>query len=187
MAKLISKTYGDALFETALEKGNVDELYEEVKTLRDILKENPDFESLMNNPRIMREEKEKLAESVFKGKLSDELTGLIILIISNRRYEFLEDVLDYFVNEVKEYKKIGVAYVKTPMELSGAQKKAVEEKLLSTTAYESMELNYEIDSSLIGGMVIRIGDRVVDSSVSAKLNALKKDLMNIQLKTAEDS
>ncbi|MCR4739943.1 MAG: F0F1 ATP synthase subunit delta [Lachnospiraceae bacterium] len=186
MAKLISKTYGDALFETALEQGRVDELYDEVITLKEVLKDNPDFSRLMNHPKILKEEKEELAESVFKGRFSDELTGFLRLIISNKRYEFTGDILDYFTDTVKEYKKIGVAYIKTPMELSDKQKKAVHEKLLATTGYESMELNYEIDKSLIGGMVIRIGDRVVDSSVASKLNALTKELMNIQLSGTAD-
>ena len=61
------------------------------------------------------------------------------------------------------------------------QKKAVEEKLLSTTGYRSMEMNYETDESLIGGMVIRIGDRVVDSSIKTKLEVLKKSLLSVQI------
>ena len=54
-------------------------------------------------------------------------------------------------------------------------------KLLETTEYETMEMNYTTDSSLIGGMVIRIGDRVVDSSIKHKLNDLTRDLLKIQL------
>ena len=185
MAKLISKTYGDALFETAIEENKIDELYDEVLSLQTILKENDDFNKIMNHPKILKEEKEKLMEDVFKGKLSDELTGFLRIIIINKRYAEIDSILEYFIQSVKEYKKIGVAYVSTPLPLSDAQKKAVEEKLLATTAYESMELNYSIDESLIGGMVIRIGDKVVDSSVKNKLALLEKELMNIQL-TAEN-
>ena len=55
------------------------------------------------------------------------------------------------------------------------------QRLLQTTKYESFEMNYQVDASLIGGMVIRVGDRVVDSSIRTKLEDMKKQLLNIQL------
>ena len=182
MAKLVSKTYAEALFETGIEQNSLESLFEEVKTLQEILKDNPDFEKLMNHPKILKEEKEEIMESVFKGRLSDELTGFLKIIIQNKRYAQIDSILEYFVLKVKEYKHIGVAYVSTPLELSAEQKEAVEKRLLETTDFVSMEISYEIDKSLIGGMVIRIGDRVVDSSIKTKLSKLERELKSIQLK-----
>ncbi len=184
MAKLVSSTYSQALFETGIEDGTLDKLYEEAGVVLKALAENPDFSRLMNHPKIMREEKEQIVESVFKGRLSDEFTGFLKIIVANRRYGDIDSIIAEFVRKVKEYKKIGVAYVSTPIELSEAQKKAVKQKLLDTTGYVSMEMNYDIDKSLIGGMVIRIGDRVVDSSIKSKLAELKKELISIQLGSA---
>jgi len=90
-------------------------------------------------------------------------------------------ILTYFLDSVKELKGIGVAYVTTPFELQAVQKDQVELKLLDTTSYRKMEMHYLIEESLIGGMIIRIGDRVVDGSVSTKLNELQKQLLKIQL------
>ena len=185
MAKLISKTYGDALFEIAVEESHIDELYEEVCALSGILSENADFSRLMNHPKLTKEEKEELMVSIFEGRLSGEMVGFLRIIILNDRYDEIDRILDYFVEKVKEYKGIGVAFVSTPLELSAGQKKAVEEKLLATTGYRSMEMNYETDESLIGGMVIRIGDRVVDSSIKAKLEALKKSLLSVQISNTQ--
>ncbi|MBQ8969760.1 MAG: F0F1 ATP synthase subunit delta, partial [Lachnospiraceae bacterium] len=78
-------------------------------------------------------------------------------------------------------KGIGVAKVITPFALSETQKEAVRERLLATTRYSSMEMNYETDESLIGGMVIRIGDRVVDSSIKTRLESLRKSLTNVKV------
>ena len=69
------------------------------------------------------------------------------------------------------------------MELSEVQKKQIEDRLLETTSYKEMEMTYAVDESLIGGMVIRIGDRVVDSSVKTKLEELTKQLRQIQLQS----
>ena len=184
MAKLVSTTYADALFETGIEENTLDGLYEEALSVQQILKDNPDFSRLMNHPKILKEEKEQIMESVFKGRLSDEFTGFLKIIVANKRYSEIDSILDYFVLRVKEHKKIGIAYVTTPLELTDAQKEAVKKKLLDTTDYVTMEVNYMIDESLIGGMVIRIGDRVVDSSIKLKLEGLKKELSEIQLKAA---
>ena len=89
--------------------------------------------------------------------------------------------MEYFLTEVKKHKGIGVATVTTAVPLRSEQCKKVEQRLLDTTDYKSMEIHYEQDAALIGGMVIRIGDRVVDSSISTKLNELQKDLLKVQI------
>ena len=66
-------------------------------------------------------------------------------------------------------------------ELTEAQKQAVKNKLLATTSYQTFDVYYHVDPTLIGGMVIRVGDRVVDSSIRTKLEDMKKQLLNIQL------
>lgn len=181
MAKLVSKTYGDALLELAKETGKEDLFLEEAEGIKKVLIENVDFVKMMNHPQISREEKEVVIENVFKGRVSDDMTGFLRLLVTNGRFSELESVLDYVIAEIKDYKKIGVAYVSTPLELSDKQKADVEKKLLDTTGYTKMEMNYSIDESLIGGMTIRIKDRVVDSSIKTKLLQLKKELKQIKL------
>ncbi|MBR6257881.1 MAG: F0F1 ATP synthase subunit delta [Lachnospiraceae bacterium] len=177
MAKLIAGTYGEALFSLACEENKIDSLYEEVMSLENILAQNPDLTVLMNHPKVTKEEKQKVIEEVFAGRASGELTGFLNLLLQKDRYAQLPAILKYFEARVKEYKGIGVAYVTSAMELSQARKKEIEEKLISTTSYKSMEMNYSVDESLIGGLVIRIGDRVVDSSIKTKLEGLKRELI----------
>ncbi|MCM1123175.1 MAG: F0F1 ATP synthase subunit delta [Eubacterium sp.] len=181
MAKLISKTYGDALFELAVEKNKVDVLAEEIEQLKGVLSENEEFGRLMNHPKIIKEEKIQVAKNVFEGRVSDELLGFITIIISKDRYKDIDVILDYFIAEVKRYKGIGIATVTTAVPLKEEQCQKIEQKLLDTTQYTKMEMHYNLDESLIGGMVIRIGDRVVDNSIKTKLNELQKDLLKVQL------
>lgn len=182
MAKLVSKTYGDALFELSCEEGKEEEFLAEIQQIQNILDENPDFSNLMNHPKILKEEKLEVLKNVFKGRISEELLGFLHLIVTKDRYDEIDGILDYFVTEVKKIKGIGVANVTTAMELSEAQKTAVEQKLLSTTSFKKMEMHYEVDESLIGGMVIRIGDRVVDGSVQTKLEKLQRELLAVQIR-----
>ncbi|SFG49600.1 F-type H+-transporting ATPase subunit delta [Lachnospiraceae bacterium C7] len=187
MAKLVSKTYGDALFEVAVEENRLDDIYEEVNTVIAALQDNPDLNKLMNHPKIDKEEKIKVVENVFSSFASKEVVGLIRMLVEKGRYNDLDKVLEYFVERVKEFKHIGVCYVTSAMELSDTQKANVEKKLLDTTKYVHFEMHYTVDSSIIGGMVIRIGDRVVDSSVKTKLYDLTRELSKIQLKVGDNT
>ncbi|WMC94119.1 ATP synthase F1 subunit delta [Kineothrix sp. MB12-C1] len=181
MAKLVSKVYGEALFELAVEEEKVDVFVEEMEGIKAVLAENPEFSRLMNHPKVLKEEKVSVLENVFKGRICDELTGFLTLIVTKDRYGELDGILDYFLAEIKKFKGIGVATVTTATTLLDEQKIRIEQKLLETTSYEKMEMNYAEDKELIGGMVIRIGDRVVDSSVRTKLNELTRQLIGIQL------
>ena len=181
MAKLVSKTYGDALFAVALEENRMDEFFEAVKVVADILRTNDEFCKLMNHPKIIKEDKVKIIEEAFGRQIPKEILGVMTILVTKGRAEEMLSVFDYFIDLVKEEKRIGKAYVTTAVALDDKQKEKVEQKLLDTTKYETFEMNYSVDASLIGGMVIRIGDRVVDSSVKTKLYDLTRELRNVQI------
>lgn len=181
MAKLAAKTYGDSLFELALEEGKIDLFLQEAEFVQQILAENEDLVKLMTHPKISKEEKENVIENIFKSNISDEMTGFLVIVIKKGRFKEMKDIFSYFIAKVKEHKKIGVAFVTTAVELREEQKEALVKRLIETTEYETMEMNYATDSSLIGGMIVRIGDRVVDSSIKHKLNDLTRDLLKVQL------
>lgn len=181
MAKLVSKTYGDALFELALEQNTVDALAEEVQMVSAALRENEGLLKLMQHPKIVKEEKLQVMENIFKGRVSDNLTGFLELVVSKDRFGDIHAILDVFMARVREYKHIGAASVTTAVKLRDEQKQELVDRLLATTRYESFEIEYAVDTALIGGMVIRIGDRVVDSSIKHKLELMSRDLMKVQL------
>lgn len=85
MAKLVSATYGDALFELALENDSIDDLYEEVKGVRQVFLENNELVKLLNHPKIDKDDKIQVMENVFKGRISDDLTGFLILTVKKRQ------------------------------------------------------------------------------------------------------
>ena len=169
MAKLVSKVYGDALFEAARDCGKMDEIFEEVQSigvileenaeLQEILKEHEDLIQLLNHPQVVKEEKIQIIDSIFQGRVSDDMMGFLTTVVEKGRQGDIPAIFEYFITTVKEYKKIGIAYVTSAVPLSEEQRAQVTERLLTTTRYVEFEMNYEVDPSLIGGMIIRIGDR----------------------------
>ena len=181
MAKLISKTYGEALFELAVEENKTSLFLEDVGSLLRVIQENEDFGQFMNHPKIPKEEKIAVMESIFRDRIDRELLGFLVTIVEKDRYSEVEEILKYVIDSIKEYRKIGVVFVTTAIPLQENEKKDIEAKLLATTKYQTLECHYKVDETLIGGMVIRMGDRVVDSSIRTKLESLERDLMAIQI------
>lgn len=181
MAKLVAATYGDALFDVAIEQKALDSLFEETNAVLTALGDNPDLIGFLNHPKIDKIEKIKTIENIFNKFVSKELLGLLVTVINKDRANDLSDILNYFTDKVREYKKIGRAYVTTPMPLSDASKAKVKKRLLDTTDYREFEMIYAVDESLIGGMVIRIGNKIVDSSIKNKLSVLSRELNKINV------
>lgn len=176
MAKLVYQTYGDALFQLAVEENKVDELFSETKAMKEIFEKNEELLKLLTNPKIDKQEKLNIVENIFSGRASKDLVGFLKVIITKDRQRYVIGIFDYFIAAAKEYKKIGVVYVTTAIPLDDIGREKVVKKLLETTKYEELEMNYSVDAEIIGGMIIRIGDRVVDSTIRTKITKLSKQL-----------
>lgn len=181
MAKLVSTTYGDALFELALEEEKLSVMLEEVQAVKEIFHENEELLQLLAHPQMDKNKKIELVENIFKGRCSEHMTGFLVLVVEKGRQKDLISIFDYFIHKAKEYEGIGTACVSSAVPLSEEQKEAVKKRLLALTKYNSFEMEYQVDPALIGGLVIRIEDRVIDSSIRTKLFEMRKSLTKIQL------
>ncbi len=181
MAKVVSKIYGEALYDVAVAGNKTKEILAEIQGVREILRKNPEFVKLMLHPSVSKQEKLEITEKVFKGNCSEEMTGFLMTIVEKERFGELDATFSYVIDRVKEEQGIGVAFVTTPQELNASKRQEVRNKLQTTTDYRQLEVHFDTDESLIGGIVIRIGDRVADASVRTKLNDLTQQLLQIQL------
>ncbi|HAU86006.1 MAG TPA: F0F1 ATP synthase subunit delta [Lachnospiraceae bacterium] len=181
MAKLVSKTYGQALFELALEENALEQILEEEAFVKEVFAENEDLVTLLNHPKISKDEKIQVVENIFKGKISDTMVGFLVIVVTKERYDELNHIFQYLEEKVKEYKNIGVVSVTTAVELTEEQKLQLTKRLLEVTSFKQLEFHYEVNPDIIGGMILRIGDRVVDSSIRTEIDQMAKSLSKIQL------
>lgn len=177
MARQVKTVYGTALFDAARDTGRLSSVREDAETVLRVLDENPDFLRVLCHPEIQQEEKEKIVDTVFGEKADPLLCGLVETLLMKEHVNELPKVLSCFVEMALEEEKIGVAHVLSALPLADKDKAAIEKKLLDTTRYESMRISYEVEPELIGGLVIRLGDKVVDSSLKTKLYHMKNTLM----------
>ncbi len=176
MAKQIDSTYGDALYELAVEEQKTDSVLEEMTGLLQVFRENEELLQVLTHPEVQKEQKLELIRNVFQGRVSDDVMGMLLIVVQNDRSNGLIAICQYVISKIKEYKKIGIASVTSASVLTAQQKSAIESKLVDTTNYNSMEMNYIVDPTIIGGLIIRIQDRVVDSSIKSQLERMSQTL-----------
>ena len=169
------------MFSLALENDKLDTIWDQERMTRQILSENPTFVKTICHPEITKQDQIKLLDDAFKGKVSDEVMGFFHVLADKKRLKELDAVLEYFDRSAKEYKKIGVVYVTVPMELTKAQQDKIRERILEVSSYETLEMHVETDASLLGGMVIRIGDEILDNSIRSKMEHMARKINQIKL------
>ena len=176
MAKLVSKVYGDAYVSVVSEKNNLIDALEEIKLLKNILLENGEIIELLDSPKLDDEEKTAFIKGIFENHISVDSLGFLLTVIEKKRQAELLPIIDYVIDCIKELLLIGKATITTALELDDAKKDRIVDELLKTSHYKSLEVEYVVDNSIIGGIVIRIGDRVVDSSVKTRIEKMRKML-----------
>ena len=173
MAKLVSKVYGDAYVSVVSEKNNLIDALEEIKSVKNIFTENNEIMGLLDSPKMDDEEKIDFVKGIFENHISVDSLGFLLTVIEKKRQAELISILDYVI---KELLLIGKATVTTALPLDDSKKERIVDELLKSSHYKSLEAEYVVDESIIGGIVIRIGDRVVDSSVKTRIDKMRKML-----------
>ncbi|OON97768.1 MAG: ATP synthase F1 subunit delta [Epulopiscium sp. Nele67-Bin005] len=180
MAQLITNRYATALFTLAQEQDKLEQFEQEATVILEVLTKEVEFIQVLEQPGILQGEKIKLVEDVFGGKASDEFVGLFVLLVKKSRQSFIIEILEAFIDMAKETKGFMKASVTSAIALDEKQLAQIKANIEKSTS-KQIELTALVDPNIIGGMIIRVGDKVVDGSVRGKLQALKTDLSNLRL------
>lgn len=178
MAELVSKTYASALFEVAIENNQLDQFREELNFVLDTFEKYPEFYRFYVTPQISKEEKKQVLQEVFKGRLSIEVLNFFKIILDKRRTNDLNGIVKKYIQLVNAHQSIIEGIVITAIPLKNEDKMRLEKKL-STMTNKKIQLKNEVDPSIIGGILVRIGDKVIDGTIQSRLNELQKDLAQI--------
>lgn len=180
MERLVAKRYGKAFFSVAVESGKVEEIKEQVVAVKEFLDTDQELLKFLDEPKVKVEDKIAIVEKLFKSQLDKDFMGLLVLVIKKDRQDSLGAMMDVYLDEYQVYKKQVVAHVSAAATLTDEQVANLKKKIEDGMG-KSVQLQVSVDESLIGGLVIRIGDNVIDNSVKGKIERMTKDLRKIQL------
>ena len=178
MAKLVSKTYAEALFEVALEENKVDLFLDEINFVTETLKLHSELYELFKSPLIRVEEKKNIVKEVFSGKLSKEMNNFLKVIMDKRRGSSIEQIKWEYERIVNDHKGIVEAVAITAIPLADKEKIILQNKLTSLTE-KTVKLTNEIDEKVVGGVLVKIGDKVIDGTIKGRLEEIKEGLSQI--------
>ena len=173
----ISRRYATALADVVLGSGEVETVKNELKTWEQMIAANVDLQSAFGNPSIAHSSKEKVLEGLLaKTKPSRTTSNFLRVLLQNSRLTDLAVINERFAAVLEERSGHIAAEVTSARELSDAQKNELKSNIEKLTG-KQVRLGFNIDPSLIGGVVTRIGSTIYDGSVRTQLQNLKEELM----------
>ncbi|HWL30778.1 MAG TPA: F0F1 ATP synthase subunit delta [Xanthobacteraceae bacterium] len=169
----VSGRYATALFELARDNKSIDAVKADLGRFSAMLAESPDLERLVRSPVFTSDMQSKALDAVLvKAGISGISANFLKVLTANRRLFVVADVIRAFNALVANYRGEAVADVTVAEPLSDKNLDALKSALKSVTG-KDVTLNVTVDPSIIGGLVVKLGSRMVDSSLRTKLNSIK--------------
>jgi F-type H+-transporting ATPase subunit delta len=170
---IAAKRYAQAAFQVALEKGDPERWLGDLDTLVDLVSQ-PEAMAVLQSDRVPESEKERLLRAALPD-VDPAVLNLARLLVAKRRIGLTADVRDEFSSMLDAYRGRARGSVTTAIPLSGDQKTQIAQKLSQITG-KTVDLQAQVDPNIVGGLVARVGDTLIDGSTRSKLVALKRAL-----------
>ncbi|MCB7130116.1 MAG: ATP synthase F1 subunit delta [Candidatus Brocadiales bacterium] len=176
--KTLATGYLQALFELAKSKGQLQEAANNLETVSRLFRENADLKKILLHPSVTRDEKARLVKSVFAPYISPLVRNFLLLIVSKRRESILSDLLEEYQAVADLVGGRSRAVIRTAIPLT-EEKHARLKKALEDMAQKEVEIETQVAPEILGGVVVRIGNRVIDGSVASRLKNLRRRLVEV--------
>ncbi len=169
----VASRYAKSFIDLTIELGVLEQACVDMKYISEVCKSNHDFVIFLKSPIIKTDKKLAVLKEVFAGKLNKVTDNYVQLITNKKREIYLDEIAVEFVNQYKEKKKILTAVVTSATGIDDTIRKKVMEIVKGVSTSEVV-LEEKIDKNIIGGFIIRVGDKQIDASIARKLNNLKR-------------
>ena len=174
---IVASRYAKSLLDLSIEQNALDKVNNDMVQLSEICAESKDLKNLLDNPTINYSKKIEVFNALFNGKMEDLSLSFMALITKNSRENILPAIAESFTQLYKAHNNILDVVLVSAHPLEDSAKAKIIEKI-KTKFNGSIELIEEIDPSLLGGFIVKIGDKQIDSSVASQLTNLKNVLLN---------
>lgn len=169
----VASRYAKSLIGLANEQGALEEVYKDMLFLQNTFKHNRDLTLLLQSPIIKTDKKQAILKELFSASVGKLSNAFIHLLASKRREMHLEAIAEEFVAQYKAQKNILTAVITSAAGLDNVLLKQVQD-LLKQSSKGEVELIEKTDKDLIGGFVLRMGDKQVDASILRKLKNMQR-------------
>jgi len=169
----VASRYVKSLLSLAIEQGAVEQVHNDMDLFTKTVNQSKDFALMLHSPIIKHETKKAILNKIFKGKVHPLTMAIIDILTQKNREPLLPSIAKEFHNAYNEYKGIGKATVTTAVALDAGLRAEIEKIVKNISTKDKVELVEKIDKDMIGGFILDVGDRQIDTSIKNRLKALK--------------
>ena len=170
---LIADRYASALYDLAADSKSVDPVLEDLTLLQTMLNDHKDLHLVIKSPLIVSTDKLEILEKLLLNIKANKLTLTFLKVLEqNKRFSNLYSIISQFIN-INAYNRGDVlADITSAEELNDEQRKNIKEQLKNTLG-KKLSLKFIVDKKIIGGLVVKVGSKMIDTSLANKINKLK--------------
>ncbi|MFQ6032005.1 MAG: ATP synthase F1 subunit delta [Candidatus Zixiibacteriota bacterium] len=172
----VARRYATALFRTAKRIDQVERILEDLKSISDLLRKDPNLKNFLEAPQILDQHKRELITTVFRHLVSEALFSFLVLVLEKHRIEYLLAMAKDYERLVKEDQGILQARIITAHALGSFFRNKLKEELEKSTG-KKIEMILEIDPQIIGGMIVILGNKIIDRSIRHQLDELEEEML----------
>jgi len=170
--------YAKALLQISTEKNYLEQSYKDMVILDNACSESKELSLLLKSPIVKTDQKLKIFNKMFSAKVSENSMMFINLILSKKRELLLAGISKSFISLYKLKNKIQTATITTTTPLTEQLKNNIVKYIKNKTNSSKIELRENLDKNLIGGVIIRMGDKQLDASISSEITELRQIFNN---------
>ncbi|WP_028784103.1 F0F1 ATP synthase subunit delta [Thalassobacillus devorans] len=174
---VVSRRYANALFQLGKEKNQLDQFESELRNIREVWVTNKDLLTFLKHPRVSVEKKKEIVATSF-AKFNTTVLNTMMLLLDRHREDIIPSMIEHFIEKVNDAKGIAEAKVYSVRELSEEEKLQISHVFAKKIGKNTLNITNIIDRSILGGIKIRIGNRIYDGSVSGKLERIERKLVS---------
>ena len=176
----VARRYDIALFRTAKRTDQVDGISAHLKTIANLLRKDPNVKEFLVAPQILDQYKRELFTTAFKHLVSEALFSFLILVLEKHRIEYLLAMAEEYERLVKEDQGILQAHVVTARAFDRAFASRLKEGLEKNTG-KRIEMISKIDPEIIGGIIVILGNKIIDASIRHQLDELREEMLALKV------
>lgn len=180
LTEQLAQKYAQAVYELAKEKQQLIAVEAQLSIVDQTISGHSELSTFLYHPRVPMAAKKDLIKNVFAQEVTVDVLNFLLLIVDKRRENLLPQIIEQFVALANEERNIAIAEVTTVLPLSEQAETALIQKLTKVVG-KNIQLKKHTDPSIIGGVIVRLGDKLIDGSVKRQLDMMKFKLQSSQV------
>ncbi|MCS7031062.1 MAG: ATP synthase F1 subunit delta [Gloeomargarita sp. SKYG116] len=168
----LAEPYAEALLELAQARNQLETIEQELTDIQQLLNQVPELAQVLRRPTVMPVRKKALLRQIFTGQVQPMVLNFLLLLVDRGRIVLLERMIDVFRERARQVRGTRLARVRAAVPLTPAQVERLSQRLSQLSGARQVELDVQVDPSLLGGFTVQMGSQFLDTSLRSQLQRL---------------